>query len=185
MELEISKGLGYVPIEQQLREEKEIGVIAIDAVYTPIRRVNYEVENMRVGKRTDYNKVTLDITTDGSITPQEAFARAVEILVGQFSALSELEAADKKEVAKEAVIEESGEKAAETEELADPLKTKITELKSLSTRTLNVLETHKIGKIKDILKYNEEKLRELEGMGDKGIKEIKKSIGEFGFTLKQ
>jgi len=184
MELEISKGLGYVPIEQQLREDKEIGVIAIDAVYTPIRRVNYEVENMRVGKRTDYNKITLDVTTDGSITPEEAFAKAVEILVGQFSALSELESMDKKEAIQEAEIEEKAD-VAEIEEAADPLKTKVTELKSLSTRTLNVLETHKITKVKDILKYSEEKLRELEGMGDKGIKEIKKSIGEFGFTLKQ
>lgn len=185
MELEISKGLGYVPIEQQEREEKEIGVIAIDAVYTPIKRVNYEVENMRVGKRTDYNKVTLDIVTDGSITPQEAFEKSVQILVNQFSALSEMEAVETKAAAKDAeiVAEEVAEVAKEEE--VDPLKIKITELKNLSTRTLNVLEENKIVKIKDVLKFNEEGLRGLEGMGDKGIKEIKKSIGEFGLTLKQ
>jgi DNA-directed RNA polymerase subunit alpha len=184
MEIEVSNGLGYVPIEQQLRPDKEIGVIAIDAVYTPIRRVNYEVENMRVGKRTDYNKITIEIVTDGSITPQEAFSKAVAILVEQFSALGGLEIVKEEAevVEKEAEISEVVEVV---EEAADPLKTKIVDLKSLSTRTLNVLEANKIGKIKDILKYNEEGLRGLEGMGDKGIKEIKKSIGEFGLTLKQ
>lgn len=91
MEIEIRKGLGYVPVEQQERGEKEIGVIAIDAIYTPIKRVNFDVENMRVGKRTDYDKVTLDIETDGSLTPKEAFSQAVEILVEQFSSLRESE----------------------------------------------------------------------------------------------
>ena len=71
------------------------------------------------------------------------------------------------------------------EESSDPLKTKVVDLKNLSTRTLNVLETGKIVKVKDIVKNSEENLRALEGMGDKGIKEIKKAIGEFGLTLKQ
>ena len=88
MELTIEKGIGYVPSDQQVDREKELGSIVIDAVYTPVRRVNYNVENMRVGKRTDYDKVTLEIVTDGSITPQEAFDRSVDILVEQFSALS-------------------------------------------------------------------------------------------------
>ncbi len=185
MELEISRGLGYVPIDQQYRPEKEIGVIAIDAVYTPIVRVNYEVENMRVGKRTDYNKITLDVVTDGSITPEEAFTKAVKILVEQFSVLGGIEiieeAPEVEEVQEAEIVEEAPAKV----EAADPLKIKVTELKNLSTRTLNVLEASKIVKIKDIAKLTEEQLRELEGMGDKGIKEIKKSIGEFGITLKQ
>ena len=88
MELTIEKGIGYVPSDQQKNREKELGSIVIDAVYTPVKRVNYNVENMRVGKRTDYDKVTLEIVTDGSITPQEAFDRSVSILVEQFSALS-------------------------------------------------------------------------------------------------
>lgn len=183
MELEISNGLGYVPIDQQDRPDKEIGVIAIDAVYTPIQRVNYEVENMRVGKRTDYNKITLEIVTDGSITPEEAFKKAVALLVEQFSVLGGIEVVEEKEVSeKEAEIVEEKEAV---EEAVDPLKIKITDLKNLSTRTLNVLEAGKLAKVKDIVKHSEEELRELEGMGDKGIKEIKKSIGEFGLTLKQ
>lgn len=184
LELEISKGLGYVPIDQQERPEKEIGVIAIDAVYTPIQRVNYEVENMRVGKRTDYNKITLEIVTDGSITPEEAFTKAVAILVEQFSVLGGIEVVEAGKEA-EAKEEEVSEAKETVEEEADPLKIKVTDLKNLSTRTLNVLEAGKIVKVKDIVKHSEEELRDLEGMGDKGIKEIKKSIGEFGITLKQ
>ena len=184
MELEISKGLGYVPIDQQHRPEKEIGVIAIDAVYTPIRRVNYEVENMRVGKRTDYNKITLEVVTDGSITPEEAFTKAVTILVAQFSVLGGIEIVEEAAPVEAKVAEIVEEKVAQQEAI-DPLKIKVTELKNLSTRTLNVLEASKIVKIKDIVKYSEEGLLALEGMGDKGVKEIKKSIGEFGITLKQ
>jgi DNA-directed RNA polymerase subunit alpha len=88
IELTIEKGIGYVSSDQQVNREKELGSIVIDAVYTPVKRVNYNVENMRVGKRTDYDKVTLEIVTDGSITPQEAFDKSVDILVEQFSALS-------------------------------------------------------------------------------------------------
>jgi DNA-directed RNA polymerase subunit alpha len=88
MEIEIDRGLGYVPVENRERDEKQIGVIAIDSMYSPVRRVNYEVENMRVGKKTDYDKITLDIVTDGSITPQEAFEKSANILVEQFTALT-------------------------------------------------------------------------------------------------
>jgi len=108
MELTIERGMGYVPVEQQQREEIELGAIAIDAVYTPIRRVNFIVENMRVGKRTDYEKVTLEIETDGSVNPQEAFMHAVEILNAQFGALSsqEKKVAPKKEETKKEDIKE-------------------------------------------------------------------------------
>lgn len=187
MELEISKGLGYVPVEQQIRENKEIGVIAVDAVYTPMRRVNYTVENMRVGKRTDYNKVTFEIVTDGSISPDEAFAKAVKILVEQFSALIGMEAAVEEVIAEAQVEAESApeEAPAAQEEQEDPLKIKVSELKGVSTRTVNVLEAQKVTKVKDVVKRTEDELLEIEGMGEKGIKELKKAIGEFGLTLKQ
>ncbi len=98
IELVVEKGMGYIPVEQQIREEIELGAIAIDAVYTPIRRVNFSVENMRVGKRTDYEKVTLEIQTDGSIAPDAAFRHAVDILNDQFSAIQ----GTKDEIEKEA-----------------------------------------------------------------------------------
>lgn len=94
MDIVVDRGLGYVAVETREDEEREIGEIAIDAIYTPVKRVNYEVENMRVGKRTDYDKITLEVVTDGSVTPEEAFSQTVKILVDQFSVLLEGEAAE-------------------------------------------------------------------------------------------
>jgi DNA-directed RNA polymerase subunit alpha len=184
LEMEITKGLGYVPIEQQEKENKEIGAISIDAIYTPIKRVNYTVEDMRVGKRTDYNKINLEIETDGSITPQDAFQKAVQILLDQFSVLGDFSEGEEAEEKVEAV-EKVEKKKESVEETADPMKMKMAELKNISTRTLNILEKNKIAKIKDILKLSEKEILELEGMGERGVREIKKTIGEFGLTLKQ
>lgn len=110
MEVEVGKGLGYVPAEAREREEIEIGVIAIDAIYTPVKRVNYEVENMRVGKRTDFDKITLEILTDGSITPTDAFQKSVAILVDQFQSLQIGSAKKEEVVAVEAEVEEEAPK---------------------------------------------------------------------------
>ena len=185
MEMEVGKGIGYVPVEQREGEEREIGVIAIDAVYTPVRRVNYDVKNMRVGKRTDYERITLEIITDGSISPQEAFEKANKILVDQFSALFAVSEGEEKE--KEEVESEKKEVKKEVKKVkvADPKEIGVEELKNLSTRTLNVLEDNKVGKVGDIVSMNEEELGGLEGMGEKGIKEIKKAIGGYGLTLRQ
>ena len=79
MEIEIDGGLGYVPVEQRKKEKLEIGAIAIDAIFSPIKKVNYEVENMRVGERTDFNRLKIDIETDGSISPEKAFNKAISI----------------------------------------------------------------------------------------------------------
>jgi len=185
MELEIESGIGYVPVEQQEKSEKEVGVIALDAIYTPIKRVNYVVENMRVGKKTDYEKITLEIETDGSIDPQTAYFKAVEILVNQFSFLGELEK-EAKEKKKKEEVEEIKEEIASTEIVKeDPKKIEVTNLKGLSTRTLNVLEKGKVETVGEIVKMTEAQLEELEGMGAKGVKEIKKAIGDLGFNLKQ
>lgn len=187
MEMEVGSGIGYVPVEQQEREKKEVGVIAVDAIYTPIRRVNYKIENMRVGKRTDFEKITLDISTDGSITPEVAFEKAVKILVDQFSVLEKVEKASGKKAEKEKSeeVEEVSQKVEVSEKIDDSKKIEVTSLKNLSTRTLNVLEKSGISTIEDILKMTEVQLRNLEGMGDKGIKEIKKATGDFGFNLKK
>lgn len=187
MEIEIGSGIGYVPVEQQEKTEKEIGVIAVDAIYTPIRRVNYEVDNMRVGKRTDFEKITLEVATDGSIDPQEAFSKAVKILVDQFSVLSDIEKnrAGKEEVGEEnAATEPKAEKAKIVDAKKDVKKMEVTELKNLSTRTLNVLEKNKVANVGEIVKMTESQLTELDGMGSKGVKEIKKAIGDLGFNLK-
>jgi DNA-directed RNA polymerase subunit alpha len=105
IEIQIEKGMGYDPVENRKKQGKlEIGVIQIDAIFTPIKRINYNVENMRVGDRTDFDRLNLEITTDGTITPEEAFFEASKILVDHFSLLvnsSEPEAVKNKSKGKE------------------------------------------------------------------------------------
>lgn len=185
IEMEISNGIGYVPVEQQEREKKEVGVIAVDAIYTPVRRVNYTIDNMRVGKKTDFEKINLEISTDGTILPEEAFSKAVEILVNQFSAITSIEKEAKVKEKKEEKIDKDKEEDTNEEREEKSENIEVTELKNLSTRTSNVLEKNSVKKVKDILKFSEDQLKSLEGMGDKGVKEIKKAIGDFGFNLRK
>lgn len=116
MELVIGRGIGYVPVEARENEEREIGTIALDAIYTPVRRVNYEVENMRVGKRTDYDKVSIEVVTDGSVSPEEAFSKSIDILVEQFSAIREEKEEVAEKVSKKAKKEDAQEGDAESQE---------------------------------------------------------------------
>ncbi|MDP3986237.1 MAG: DNA-directed RNA polymerase subunit alpha [Candidatus Veblenbacteria bacterium] len=85
MELTVQQGRGYVPVESRDKEKLDIGVIAVDAIYTPVRRVGYSVENMRVGQMTNYEKLTLDVETDGSLTPLEAVQQASQVLIDHFA----------------------------------------------------------------------------------------------------
>ncbi|MFA5961720.1 MAG: DNA-directed RNA polymerase subunit alpha [Parcubacteria group bacterium] len=183
MEMEVENGIGYVPVDQQQRDKKEVGMIALDAIYTPIRRVNYTIENMRVGKRTDFEKIILEVATDGSISPKDAFAQAVKILGDQFSVLTSIKEVE--EVIEEEVVEAPIEAEVAEVVTEDVTKTEVTALKNLSTRTLNVLEKANIATVADIVKLTEVQVGELEGMGAKGIKEIKKAIGDFGINLKK
>lgn len=91
MELVVEKGLGYVPVEARRTEKLPVGVIAIDAIFTPVAKVNFEIENMRVGERTDYNRLKFAITTDGSITPSDAIHKCANILKDHFEKISAIE----------------------------------------------------------------------------------------------
>ena len=189
MEMQVEKGLGYASIEQREKNKLGIGNIAIDAIFSPIRKISYEVENMRVGQMTNYNKLILDIETDGSIAPKEALKKASAILVEQFNVFAEIEeiksrAEEKEEKKKEKIKEEKIEEKTEKKTEEDFLKKGIDELK-LSTRTMNVLKENKIKNVGQIVKKNEEKVKNLEGMGDKGVKEIKRALGNLGLTLKE
>ena len=189
MEMQVEKGLGYVSIEQQEKNKLGIGNIAIDAIFSPIRKISYKVENMRVGQMTNYNKLILDIETDGSMTPKEALKKASAILVEQFDVFAEIEKLksreeEKEEEKKEKIEEEKIEENTEKKTEEDFLKKGIDELK-LSTRTINVLKENKIKNVGQIVKKNEEKVKNLEGMGDKGVKEIKRALGNLGLTLKE
>lgn len=91
MELTVEKGIGYVPIEQRQKDKLPIGVIAVDAIFSPVRNVNFTIDDIRVGQRIDYNRVTLEMETDGSISPEEAFKSAADIIVNHFSVLGQIE----------------------------------------------------------------------------------------------
>ena len=95
MELEIEKGIGYVPVEQRQKEKLAIGVIAVDAIFSPVKLVNFKIENVRVGQRIDFNKVVMEIETDGSVEPEEALKKASEILVDHFKLVSEVKTEEK------------------------------------------------------------------------------------------
>ncbi len=97
MELDIERGVGYVPVEQRQKDKLAIGVIAVDAIFSPVRMVNFTVDNTRVGQRIDFNKITMDIETDGSVEPEEALKKASEILVKHFETIGSVEVPEKKE----------------------------------------------------------------------------------------
>ncbi len=190
MELIVESGLGYVPVEGRTKEKTEVGTISLDAAFSPVRHVNYEVENMRVGNRTDYNLLRLHIETDGSMTARDAFMRASAILLEQFGALAEgfLEKEERAPVQKKEEIEkivsfadDQGEGDGEGDATA---KMRIDELK-FSARTLNVLREAGVKTVGGLLRKREDSLREIGGMGDKGIQEIKKALGNLGITLRQ
>ena len=115
VELTVEKGVGYVQAEQDDKEKKEIGVIRLDAAFSPIVKVNFDVENMRVGDRTDYNKLLIDITTDGTLAPEEAYEKAVSVLGEHVNAVMELEGkpAAKKPAVKKAATKKAPAKKTE------------------------------------------------------------------------
>src|SRR3990167_8717907 len=90
MEIDVEKGIGYVPVEQRQKEKLAIGVIAVDAVFSPVRLVNFKIEDVRVGQRIDFNKITMEVETDGSLEPEAALKKASEILIDQFRVVSEV-----------------------------------------------------------------------------------------------
>lgn len=187
IEAVVESGRGYVPVEAHSKEKVEVGTIALDAAFTPVRHVNYEVENMRVGDRTDYNKVRLHIETDGSLTPLQAFQSSAQILVEQFNALSEGFAKTEKKMSADNKMDKTEIDIDEDEDGKDDeevLKIKLDTLK-LSSRTLNALREAGIKTVGGLARKREDTLREVEGLGDKGIQEIKKALGNFGITLKQ
>lgn len=173
MEIQIEKGIGYEPVERRKKEKLEIGSIALDAIYTPIRNVAFRIENMRVGERTDYDRLLLEIETDGTILPGEAFARACKILVSHFSLLGE---------SLEEEIKEKPKKVAKKKS-QDVLKLKIQDLQ-ISARTIKVLHDNSIKSVGGLLRKKEEDLRVLKGMGEKGLKEIKKALKKLDLNLK-
>ena len=183
VEMTIERGLGYVSKELIQKERVDIGSIVLDANFTPIRRVNYEVENMRVGDRTDFNRVKIFIETDGTVMPKQALEKSIGIMIDQLKAIvgfEEPELETEEEVKKDDVAEKE---AARKEAYEDFLKTRIESL-NLSQRTSNALVSANIRTVGGLVRKKEEDILDIEGLGNKGVQEIKKVLGEHGITLK-
>lgn len=179
IEITVEKGLGYVPREVLQKEKAEIGTIALDASFTPIRRASYEVENMRVGDRTDHNRLRVSIETDGTITPHEALESAIYTMITQLQSVVGFRAEVVDSPVAPAPIAESADDADNT----DATKVKIEDLK-LSTRTENALVSASIRTAGGLARKSEEDLLATDGLGEKGISEIKKALADLGLTLK-
>lgn len=186
IEMTVQKGLGFVPKDVHQKEKNDVGTISVDAIFTPIRRVAYEVENMRVGDKTNHNRLRMTIETDGTLTPREALEKAIVIMVEQLQAIVGFTVTNKSLPKEEVEVKsnvEVDEEKGDGNEFTDILKTRIDTL-TLSTRTLNALTDANIRTIGGIARKKKEDLLEIDGIGDKGIQEIKKVLGEYGITLK-
>lgn len=181
IEVRAERGLGYVPKEVHQKERVDIGTIALDAIFSPIRRVNYEVENMRVGDRTDFNRLRMTIETDGTITAREALEKSIETMIHQLRAIVGFKEED---VEEEEVEEDTGEKRREDKTAdAEMLKTRITEL-NLPQRVEQALDAASIRTVGGLVRKREDDLLAIEGLGQKGLQDIKRSLSNLGLTLR-
>src|SRR5438093_1362969 len=173
----LDRGRGYVPAELNRGEQHTIGVIPVDSIFSPVRRVAYEVEAARVGQRTDYDKLRLDITTDGSVNPKDAVAQAAEILIRQLAIFTDIEK-----------IEGFGEQAA----VAEPGEAPVThamenfpiEELELGVRSYNCLKRVGIETIGDLTSKSDGELVAIPNFGRKSIEEVRGALAAHGLTLK-
>lgn len=174
LEATIERGLGYVPRDVLTKEKVDIGTIALDATFTPIRRVNYEVDNMRVGDRTDFNRLRILIETNGTIAPREALERAIEIMIHQLKAIVGFQEREPATASAETAKEESA---------FDPAKIKVASL-TLSPRIIASLESAGIKSVAGLARKSASALLELDGIGEKAVEEISAALAGYGLTLK-
>ena len=180
IEATVEKGLGYVPREVLEKDKVEIGSLTLDAIFTPLRKVNYEVENMRVGERTDYNRLRISLETDGSITPREALSKSIEILMKQLSALGGFENEGQAEAVAEVIKEAEPNQTISDE---DPLKIRTEDL-GLSSRTANALALSGIRTVGGLVKKTRNDLMEFQGVGEKAVTEIEEALANIGLSLR-
>lgn len=188
MELHAEKGIGYAPKEELNKEKVEVGTINLDAFFSPVKLVSYEVENMRVGERTDFNRLKIEIETDGVVAPKEALEKSIDIMIKQLKAIvgfKEEDAAEKEIKGKKKEKEEEKDKEEKTEdktEEPDILKFKAEEL-GFSPRILRALEREKITTVNQLVKQKEEDLLKLRGVGKEAVGEIKKILAKYNLEL--
>ncbi|MBO6237060.1 MAG: DNA-directed RNA polymerase subunit alpha [Schwartzia sp.] len=179
MEMTVERGRGYVPADKNKKADHVIGVIPIDSIFSPILRVNYSVADTRVGNVTDYDKLTMEVWTDGSIRPEEALSKAAGILIMHLKLFQNM-----------AGIEEEGE--AETETFLEPQENdtaKVLELTiedlDLSVRSYNCLKRANINTVADLTEKTEEEMIKVRNLGRKSLEEVKKKLQELNLSLSQ
>ena len=166
IELTINKGRGYVPAEENKEACQEISQIAIDSIYTPIRNVKYAVENYRVQQKTDYEKLILEVTTDGSIHPKDALKEAARILIYHFMLFS-----DEKISMEDNEVDNNEEFDEEVLRMRQLLKTRLLDL-HLSVRALNCLKAADVETLGDLIQYNKTDLLKFRNFGKKSLNEL-------------
>ncbi len=176
MELRVSRGLGYVPVEVREKEKYPSGTIAIDAIYSPVQKVNYSIEPVRVGKMTNYDKLTIDITTDGTILPEEAFKKAAGILIGQLKLIKAFKTRTKKSKKEKVAKTETKVSAKESK----GIKSKKIQEAGFSTRTTNALVNNKVKTVAGLTRLSQDTLDQMSGLGNKGVEEINKKLKNWG-----
>lgn len=182
MEINVATGLGLELSEDRKEEKLPIGTISVDSFYSPVRKVSYDIEEMRIGEKTNYNRIIMEIKTDGTITPSDAFQKAALILEEQFNYLQENK--PEPEAEKEEAKEEEEEKKKEEEETEkDASEIDISDLK-IPTRVANILQNNRIKTVAGLTQRKKETLSEIEGLGAKSIEEIEAELEKHGFALK-
>ncbi|MEQ9095226.1 MAG: DNA-directed RNA polymerase subunit alpha [Phycisphaerales bacterium] len=179
MELHVAKGRGYVPAAEHLsrRDEQDIGLIAVDSIFSPVHRVRYHVEDTRVGQRTNYDKLSMDIWTDGTITPEMSLVEAGKILRKHLNPFVQYF-----ELGQERVSEEAAAAAGVDEGLIRKLNLPISELE-LSVRASNCLESAKLYTVGQVIMQTESELLKLRSFGRTSLREVKKKLSEMGLEL--
>jgi DNA-directed RNA polymerase subunit alpha len=174
IEISIGKGRGYVPAEENKPKDAAFGYIPVDAIYTPIVNVKYAVENTRVEQRTDYEKLLMEVSTDGTIHPEEAVKQASRILIQHLMIITDENITfDNKEEKKEDVVDE------QVLQLRKILKTPLEDL-DLSVRAFNCLKAAKINSLSELVQYEQEDLMKFRNFGQKSLAEIEQVLGERG-----
>lgn len=175
MEMTVEWGRGYVPADQQPNKSDDIvGLIPIDSIYTPVRRVNYTVENARVGKRTDYDSLTLEVWTNGSISPEEAISLSAQILIEYLKLFTEI---NDTFAEVEILVEKEEEKKDKVLEMS------IEELE-LSVRASNGLKRANINTVGDLIEKTREEMSKIRNLGQKSLEEIERKLKELGLGFK-
>jgi len=175
MELTVERGRGYVSADQQpFKSDEVVGQIPVDSIFTPVTRVNYTVDNARVGKRTDYDSLTLEVWTNGSISPEEAISLSAQILIEYLKLFTEI---DDTFAEVEILVEKEEEKKDKVLEMS------IEELE-LSVRASNGLKRANINTVGDLIEKTREEMSKIRNLGQKSLEEIERKLKELGLGFK-